>query len=150
MWCDHSSVRGKRNVLKKILGRKCNSNVNTDFLVLAELWTVLIFLSYFYFLHFHHSYYVFIKRKKVTGEGGKKKSHILRVSHPRHSATPPKLTGIYWGPTKGPAPPQPLQKESSGPSRTLKAHIDHIHILCLTNKLGSHDILAEVGRRLFA
>lgn len=69
-------------------------NVNTDYLVLAELWTVLIFYTIFIFYIFYHSYYIYKKEKKSLEEG-KKKRHILWISHPQHSAAPPKLTSIY-------------------------------------------------------
>lgn len=51
MWYDHSPVGGKRKCAEKIR-KEMHPNVNTDYLVLAELWTVLILKYYFYFLHF--------------------------------------------------------------------------------------------------
>lgn len=141
----------KENVLK-ILGRKCTQMLILIILCWQNYGQFLFFYPIFIFYIFYHSYYVFIKRKKSHWRRGKKKKrHILRVSHPRHSATPLKLTGIYWGPTKGPAPPQPLQKESSGPSRTLKAHIDHIYIFFVWQISWDHTIsLLKLERRLFA
>lgn len=43
MWCDHNYIEVKKKCAANIR-KEMPTNVNSDYLTLAELWTVLIFL----------------------------------------------------------------------------------------------------------
>ena len=45
-----TALSGVKKKCAENIRKEMHPNVNTDYLVLAELWTVLIFVYYFYFL----------------------------------------------------------------------------------------------------
>ena len=60
-------------------------NVNTDYLVLAELWTVLIFYTIFIFYIFYHSYYIY---KKEKSHWRRRKKKDISCGYPTHNTLP--------------------------------------------------------------
>ena len=123
-------------------------NVNTDYLVLAELWTVLIFVYYFYFLHFLSYLLCFYRKgKKSLEKGGKKETYPTGIPPTplcHSSKINQHLLRTHQGPSPATATTEGKFRAKPHPEGS---HRPYIHILCLTNKLGSHDILAEVGKK---
>lgn len=137
----------KENVLK-ILGRKCTQMLILIFLCWQNYGQFSFFYPIFIFYIFYHSYYVFIKRKKSHWRRGKKKKPHPTGIPPMPLCHSSKINRHLLRTHQGPSP---ATATTEGKFRAKPhpegSHRPYIHILCLTNKLGSHDILAEVGKK---
>lgn len=144
MCYDHSSVRGKR-ICAENIRKEMHPNVNTDYLVLAELWTFLLFIL-FLFSTFSIIITIFIKKKKSHWRRGKKKTYPVGIPPTtlcRSSKINQHLLSTHQGPSPATATTEGKLRAKPHPEGL---HIPYIYYL-FANKLGSNDILAEVGKK---